>query len=96
MTTKISRVIVTIYPPREDGYPGQVEEGYYLREGNVVSLVSHAGVPVRRNGKTYSKTLGSGEDPHQIAGRLLKELYQSRREKNWFNRPINYPKLGLA
>ena len=47
MTTKISRVIVTIYPPREDGYPGQVEEGYYLREDNVVSLVSHAGVPVR-------------------------------------------------
>ena len=93
---KIHRVIVTIYPPREDGYPGQVEEGYYSREDNVVSLVSHAGVPVRRNGKTYSKTLGSGEDPHQIAGRLLKELYQSRREKNRFNRPIIYPRSSLV
>ena len=92
---KINRVIVTIYPPREhDNYPGQVEEGYYLREGNVVSLVSHAGVPVRRNGKTFSKTLGSGEDPHQQAGRLLRELYQSRSPKNRFNRPITYSKLS--
>ena len=93
---KIHRVIVTIYPPREDGYPGQVEEGYYLREGNVVSLVSHEGVPVRRDGKTYSKALGSGEDPHQIAGRLLRQFYQSRREKNRFNRQIIYPRSSLV
>jgi hypothetical protein len=93
---KIHRVIVTIYPPNEDGYPGQVEEGYYLREGNVVSLVSHAGVPVRQNGKTYSKTLGPGKDPHQIAGRLLKELYQSRRAKNRFSAPIHYPRTSIV
>jgi hypothetical protein len=96
MMTKISRVIVTIYPPREDGYPGQVEEGYYLRKGNVVSLVSHAGVPVRRDGKTYSKALGRGEDPHQIAGRLLKELYQSQHKKNRFSGPIHYPRTSIV
>lgn len=95
---KINRVVVTIYPPREaDNFPGQVEEGYYLREDNVVRLVSHAGVPIaRRNGKTYSKTLAAGESPYMVAGRLLKEHYHSRREKNQFSRPLHYPKLGIV
>lgn len=95
---KIFNVTVTVSPPREaDDFPGQVEEGCYSRKGNVVTLVSPAGAPLlRADGKTYSKTLGAGEDPHRIAGRLLKERYFSRREKNPFSAPINYPKLYLV
>ena len=94
---KIRRIIITVYPPREaDGYVGQVEEGYYMREGNVVSLVSHAGAPVRQNGKTYSKTLGPGEDPHQIAGRLLKQYRESKNKGSRFNRPIIYPRSSIV
>jgi hypothetical protein len=95
---KLHRVIVTIYPPREaDGYPGEVEEGFYTFEGGSVELVTHARLPRRdRSGKTYAKTLTPGEDPHQIAGRLLKELYQSRREKNRFNWPIIYPRSSIV
>ena len=96
MTTKISRIIVTIYPPREaDGYPGQVEEGFYTFEDGQVELVTHAGLPRRdRSGKAYAKTLGTGEDAHLIAGRLLRQFYQSRSPKNRFNRSITYSKLS--
>ena len=95
---KIHRVTITIFPPREsDNYPGQIEEGNYFHEDNVVTLVSHAGVPLRdKRGKEYSRKLAAGDDAHQIAGRLLKEFYQSRRPKNWFSKPLHYPKLGLA
>ena len=95
---KIHRVIVTVYPPREaDGYVGQVEEGYYTFEDGVVELVTHAGLPRRdRSGKAYSQTLKQHESAHLIAGRLLRQFYQSRREKNRFNRPIIYPRSSIV
>ena len=96
MTTKISRVIVTIYPPRED-YPGQVEEGHYTNDDGEVTLVSPAGLPLLdRKGKAFSRKLEQAEDPHQIAGRLLKQYRESKNKGSRFNRPLNYPKLGIA
>jgi hypothetical protein len=38
---KLHRVIVQIYAPREDGYPGMVEEANYTVEDGVVTLVDH-------------------------------------------------------
>ena len=72
--TKLHRVIVQIYPPRDD-YPGQVAEGQYLFEDGTVTLTDHTGVPVRdRYGKSYSQKLEAGQDPHVIAGRLTKHF----------------------
>ena len=93
---KLHRVIITIYPPK-DAYEGQVEEGQYTNDNGEVVLVCSAGVPVRdKSGKEYSRKLTTADDAHQIAGRLLKELYQSRRPKNRFSAPIHYPKLEIV
>ena len=83
MTTKISRVIVTIIPPREaDGYEGQVEEGFYTFEDGQVELVTHAGLPRRdRSGKAYAKTLGTGEDAHLSPDGFSDNFINSTREE---------------
>lgn len=95
---KIHRVIVTVYPPREaDGYVGQVEEGYYTFEDGVVELVTHAGLSLHdRKGKAFSRKLEQGEDPHQQAGRLLKQYRESKNKGSRFNRPLNYQKLSIV
>ena len=98
--TKLHRVIVQIYPPRDD-YPGQVAEGQYLFEAGTVTLTDHAGTPVRdQHGKSYSQKLEAGQDPHVIAGRLTKRFRSARRgdkdRASGFNRPIHYPKLGIV
>ena len=64
---KIHRVITTILP-RTDTFIGQVQEGNYIVEDNTVTLVSHAGVPLRnRKGETYERKLKSGDDPRPTA-----------------------------
>ena len=57
--------------------------------------------PVRdQHGKTYSKKLEAGEDPHVIAGRLTRQLRRARRgDKNRpadFTEHLHYPKLGIV
>ena len=93
---KINRVICTIIPARED-FVGQVEEGFFTYEGDRVELVSHAGMPLRaRSGKAFAKTLAPGEDAYQIAARLLKDHYNSKRDRKRFNRPLTYPRSSLV
>ena len=93
---KINRVIATIIPARQD-FEGQVEEGFFTYEGNRVELVSHAGMPLHaRNGKAFSKTLAPGEDAYRVAARLLKDHYNSKRDRKRFNRPIIYPRSSLV
>jgi hypothetical protein len=93
---KIHHVVVEIHRPTET-YPGQVAEGRYTFEDGEVTLVDHVGTPVRdRDGKTYSKKLGPGEDAHRIAGRLTKQFRNARRSgrDSRFSAPINYPRNG--
>src|SRR5215510_4722839 len=55
------------------GYPGQTEECQFTYEDNVVTLVSHAGVPLRnRKGTIYTKKVETGESPALVASRLVK------------------------
>jgi hypothetical protein len=92
MTTKaIYDVVVQIYPPSGD-YPGQVCEGKFTHEDNVVALVDHNGTPV----KGYTKKINPSESPVVAARRLCKQLYFARRGgKNLkgFDGPIDYPPL---
>jgi hypothetical protein len=91
---KLNKVVATVIPARED-YVGQVEEGQFLFEDGIVTLVSHAGAPLKdQQGKKYSKKLTPGEDAYRIAARLTKQLWQSRREKKRFSGPITYSKLS--
>ena len=93
---KLHRVIVQIFPPREDGYPGMVEEANYTVADGVVTLVNSAGVTVNdRYGKAYEKKLPPLGDAHLIAGRLAKEAFHARGgSKRKFNGPIHYPRNG--
>jgi hypothetical protein len=86
---KLHRVIAEVRRPRGD-FPGQVEEGQYTFEDGVVTLVNNAGAPIcDRYGKVYEKKLAPGEDPHVIAGRLTKEVWQARGGgKRKFSAPI--------
>ena len=93
-TTKtIHDVVVQIYPPNEEtGYVGQVCEGKFCLEDNVVQLVGPDGTAV----KGYSQAVGPGDNPLIIARRLTKRFYFARRGgKNLkgFDGPIPYKPL---
>ena len=97
---EIRPVIVQIKPPG-DRDEGQVAEGRYVVADNVVTLTDRAGAPVRdSDGKTYSRKLSEGDNPHVIAGRLTKEfrlaLLGKTKIKTGFSGPIAYPKTGVC
>ena len=94
MTTKLHRLAVQVHAPTAD-YVGMVEEGQYLLGDDTVTLVTHAGVPLRsRKGEKYEKKLAPGETPHMVASRLVRQRWRDRGgEKKSFSRPLTYPKL---
>ena len=94
---KKHRIIIQIQP-RSDNHPGMVEEWWYRHEDDTVTLCDPTGAPTRdRRGKVYQKQLAVGEDPHVIAGRLLKQRWSDHGgDKRSFNAPINYPNLGIV
>ena len=94
---KNHRVTITIFPPREsDDYPGQVEEGNYFHEDNVVTLVSHAGVPLRdkRQGilQEARRRRRCASDCWPAPQRIL----SISTRKELVLETAHYPKLGLA
>jgi hypothetical protein len=63
MTTRaIYDVVVQIHPPSGD-YPGQVCEGKFTHEDNVVTLVDHNGLSL----KGYTKKINPDENPVVVA-----------------------------
>jgi hypothetical protein len=91
---QIRKVVVQTLPPGGE-FLGQVEEGHYTWEDNIVRLVNHDGAPLRdRRGKVYEKKLTPQEDPHVIAGRLANQRFHDRGGgKQQFSRPLNYKPL---
>ena len=79
-------VRVTIRNGNDDGDPGAIAEAYYTIEDGVVVLRD------RDDKHITSRALLKGEDPAVLARSLLREAEQPKD----FNRPIHYPKLGLA
>jgi hypothetical protein len=79
-------VRVTIRNGDEDGDPGQIAEAYFTVEDGAVVL--------RDNDDKHitSRALLKGSDPAAVARALLREVEKPES----FNRPIRYPKLGLA
>jgi hypothetical protein len=53
--------------------------------------VAIAGKPA---GKKYK--LQPGDDPKTVAARLTKEAWMKRARESNFNRPLRYPRIGLA
>jgi hypothetical protein len=72
--------------------------GYYTVAKGVLTMVDGDGAPVRRwrDGELYTHRLQRGEDPCVIAGRLTRDIRASLRGGSDFNRPLVYPKVGVA
>ena len=79
-------VRVTIRNGDDNGDPGAIAEAYFTIEDGVVVLRD------RDDKHLTSRALLKGEDPAVLARSLLREAEQPKD----FNRPIHYPKLGLA
>jgi hypothetical protein len=70
----------------DDDDPGVIAEGYYTIEDGAVVLRDADDKHIA------SRALLKGEDPLAVARALLREA----EEPKDFNRPLRYPKLGLA
>jgi hypothetical protein len=79
-------VRVTIRNGDDDGDPGAIAEAYYTIEDGVVVLRD------RDDKHLTSRALLKDENPAAVARALLREA----EEPKDFQRPIRYPKMGLA
>ena len=88
MVDEIHYVTVETARPRGDNL-GQVDEGFYRIEGDVVVLVTAKGVQrYAKGGKPIRSAIGPGETARKVAWRLTKQNAPSRRPG--FNGPISY------
>jgi hypothetical protein len=79
-------VRVIIRNGNDDGDPGAIAEAWFTIEDDAVVLRDADDKHIT------SRALLRGEDPAVLARSLLREAEQPKE----FNRPIHYPKLGLA
>jgi hypothetical protein len=79
-------VRVIIRNGNDDGDPGAIAEAWFTIEDGAVVLRDADDKHIT------SRALLRGEDPAVLARSLLREAEQPKE----FNRPIHYPKLGLA
>jgi transposase len=63
---------------------------YFVADG-LLTICDENGKPV---GKPYR--LNDGDEPHTIAGRLTRERWLKESGASDFNRPLNYPSIGVA
>jgi hypothetical protein len=85
----MKHVWITTRPPT-NGDAGAGEIGFYEVEDGYLQMFSEDG----KAGKKVK--LAPGDDPRTIAGRLTKEAWMKRARESTFNRPLVYPKIGLA
>jgi hypothetical protein len=79
-------IFVTIRNGNEDGDPGQIAEALWSVDDGAVVLTDLDGRHIS------GRALLPGQDPLAVARALLRKA----EEPESFNRPISYPKLGLA
>jgi hypothetical protein len=85
-------VTIQLQRPRES-FVGRVEEGWFTVRGQMVILTKRDGDPLSKI--AYRQKLASeGEDPRQIAQRLLREWHAANRGEDDFSQPIDYPDRG--
>ena len=98
---EIKSVAVSVANRTGPDDPGRATIGYYVVEGNVLTMTDGDGVPVRRRygGELYKHTLQEGEDPSLIAGRMTLAIWRSNTggdARGGFNRRLRYPPPGLV
>jgi hypothetical protein len=95
---KVYKIIVQIRAPEGDD-PGQVTNGYYTLDGQVLTMTDGDGRPVRRgNGEQYIHRLQEGEGAAAVARRLTREVRTMARGEtvSGFHRKLNYSSDGIV
>jgi hypothetical protein len=101
---EVLHVYATVRNPNPDnpGDQGQVTTGYYTLADGILTMTDSNGVAVRdlNSGEKTTHKIEAGEDPRAIASRLTLKVYRMLRgetaETTAFNRPLSYPKAGMA
>jgi hypothetical protein len=98
--SEIKQIIAQVNGPQpETGYPGRVMYGFYVIDDGVLTMTDEAGVPVRdKGGDIVRHKLEDGQDEQSIARVLTLRIWRQRTggDGNGFNRPLNYPRTGVA
>jgi hypothetical protein len=95
--SKVQQVTAIISNPSPHD-PHRATVGYYVVEGNLLTMTYGDGKPFRgRSGEKITHKLNPGDDPTVIAKRLTLQIHRASRGDGMnFNRPLVYPKIGLA
>lgn len=91
--------IISNPSPHDPTDRGRCTVGYYVVEGNLLTMTYGDGKPFHgRGGEKITHRLQAGDDPTVIAKRLTLQIHRASRGDGMggFNRPINYRPLGLA
>jgi hypothetical protein len=75
---------------------GSVTEGYYVLDGDKLTMTFANGEPVKIDDQLVERTLVGGEDPRLVAGRLVREIRQALNPEKviGFARSISYSNEG--
>ena len=87
---KLEYVWIQTAPPR-DGDAGAAAMGCYTVEDGVLTMRDESGKSLGTH-----HTLVEGDNPKMIAGRLRRAAWLSASGESNFNRPLNYPRVGVA
>jgi hypothetical protein len=83
--------IQTVAPRGKSG--GTVAQAYYIVKDNRVTLTDRDGITLHDpEGGDYSRTLNEGDNPRQVAGRLLRSFrtkFKGERVRG-FDGPLHY------
>jgi hypothetical protein len=88
---QIRHVIITTKLPDARDPVGACEIGHFKVENNFVVMCDEEGKPT---GKRLA--LRPGDDPENVATKMLREQWLSRGSEINFNRQLNYPRWGVA
>jgi hypothetical protein len=92
MSNDVQRVIAYVQQPTANDPVGQVTEGFYKVDGDVLIMTDREGKPMRNelNGEIWSRKLEPDANPRTAARVLTLQIRGSLRGISDFHRPINY------
>jgi hypothetical protein len=79
----VHEVIVSVRNASEDGDPGECAIGYFIVQGDTVTLSDENGERL----KEYTAKFGDA-DPRSIAGMMVRRRWEGSRGEADFNRPF--------
>lgn len=97
----IRGVVVIVSNPVSKGSAGECAEGWYVRDGDLITMTDREGNPLRSEdtGARFTHRLTLGENEKAMAKRLTLNRYRAERGDemaSFHSRPLRYPDRGWA